>query len=432
MEIDYVRLRIDQIAADLYQLLFELNSERDEEEERRKRLRQNNCKIIIFPTGEPLIKEEQQQEQTVKEESTAETAENDSPLFDEKEIKKMPQAFRKLFKTKKVKAHVRRHDDGRYEIRCQINKRKISASNMLLEEAKRRFIQKLQALKGVNGAVSAKNDDLRLENYMANWFEDVKKPYIKDLTYKSYIQTAKTHIYPIFGNKEINTITATELQKHINSFYNQSKFRTAKKIHQLLSAMFDYAFSDGVVERSPMKKVVLGTYEQEHGSALTLDEEKALIEALKSNPSYVYLQAYVLLLYTGLRRSELETIELSDDKQWISVITAKQRKGKKEKRRNIPVPPMLKKVLNLIDLNRCKNTGKDYLTSSIKRVLPNHHLHDLRHTFVTRCQECGIKRELVSAWVGHTSTNITERVYTHLDDNKELQLTEILKFDYDF
>ena len=196
--------------------------------------------------------------------------------------------------------------------------------------------------------------------------------------------------------------------------------------------MFDYAFSDGVVERSPMKKVVLGTYEQEHGSALTLDEEKALIEALKSNPSYVYLQAYVLLLYTGLRRSELETIELSDDKQWISVITAKQRKGKKEKRRNIPVPPMLKKVLNLIDLNRCKNTGKDYLTSSIKRVLPNHHLHDLRHTFVTRCQECGIKRELVSAWVGHTSTNITERVYTHLDDNKELQLTEILKFDYDF
>lgn len=398
-----------------------------EENERRR-----NFQILQFPTGKVLKGNKEEQKQTEKEESTAETAENDSPLFDEKEIKKMPQAFRKLFKVGRIRAHVRKRDDGRYEIRCQLNKTRLTASSTLLEIAKEKFIEKLNVIYNVKSAAALKNDDLMLENYMTNWLETVKKPYIKELTYKSYIQTATVHIYPVFGNKEINTITATELQKHINSFYNQEKFRTAKKVYQLLSALFDYALSDGVIERSPMKKVILGTYEQEHGSALTLDEEKTLIEALKSNPYYVYLQAYVLLLYTGLRRSELETIELSDDKQWISVVTAKQRKGKKEKRRNIPVPPMLKKVLNLIDFDRCKNTGKDYLTSSIKKVLPNHHLHDLRHSFVTRCQECGIKRELVSVWVGHTSNSITERVYTHLDNNRELQLTEITKFDYDF
>lgn len=427
MEVYKLLSALQYIANQSNDLIMQVTIEEDE--------RRRNFQILQFPTGKVLKgneEEQKEQKQTVKEESTAETAENNSPLFDEKEIKKMPLPFRKLFKVGRIRAHVRKRDDGRYEIRCQLNKTRLTASSTLLEIAKEKFIEKLNVIYNVKSAAALKNDDLMLENYMTNWLETVKKPYIKELTYKSYIQTATVHIYPVFGNKEINTITATELQKHINSFYNQEKFRTAKKVYQLLYALFDYALSDGVIERSPMKKVILGTYEQEHGSALTLDEEKTLIEALKSNPSYVYLQAYVLLLYTGLRRSELETIELSDDKQWISVVTAKQRKGKKEKRRNIPVPPMLKKVLNLIDFDRCKNTGKDYLTSSIKKVLPNHHLHDLRHSFVTRCQECGIKRELVSVWVGHTSNSITERVYTHLDNNRELQLTEITKFDYDF
>lgn len=430
LETDYVRLRIEQIATDLYKLLFELNSEKDEEEERRERLRQSNCKIIIFPTGESLIKEEQKQ--IVKEESTAETAENDSPLFDEKEIKKMPQAFRKLFKTNKIKAHIRRRDDGRYEIRCQINKRKISASNMLLEIAKEKFIEKLNVIYNVRSAAALKNDDLMLENYMTNWLETIKKPYIKELTYKSYIQTATVHIYPIFGKKQLKELSTLEFQRVINDYYEKGRFRTAKKIYQLLSSLLDFAVNDGKIDRSPMKKVVLGTYEQNHGTSLTRDEEATLINALKANKSKLALQAFAFTLYTGLRRSELNSVEFSDDGQWISVITAKQRKGKKEKRRYIPVSPMLKKILPLIDLSRCLKVRTDYLTYEFKELFPTHHFHELRHTFITRCQECGIPRELVSVWAGHSSLNLTERVYTHLEQNKENQLAEILKFDYDF
>ena len=45
-----------------------------------------------------------------------------APLFfTEKEISKMPKQFRKLFKTNKVRAHVRKRSDGLYEIRCMIN-----------------------------------------------------------------------------------------------------------------------------------------------------------------------------------------------------------------------------------------------------------------------------------------------------------------------
>ena len=63
--------------------------------------------------------------------------------------------------------------------------------------------------------------------------------------------------------------------------------------------------------------------------------------------------------------------------------------------------------------------------------MPNHHLHDLRHTFITRCQECGIAREIVSLWAGHAAdSSVTSTVYTHLEKNEEYQLSEIEKFDY--
>ncbi len=430
MEVYKLLSALQYIANQINDIIMQVTIEEDE--------RRRNFKILQFPTGKVLKrneeeqKEQQEQKQIVKEESTAETAENDSPLFDEKEIKKMPQAFRKLFKVGKIRAHVRKRNDGRYEIRCQLNKTRLTASSTLLETAKEKFIEKLNVIYNVKSAAALRNDDLMLENYMANWLETIKKPYIKELTYKSYIQTATVHIYPIFGKKQLKELSTLEFQRVINDYYEKGRFRTAKKIYQLLSALLDFAVNDGKIDRSPMKKVVLGTYEQNHGTSLTRDEEATLINALKANKSKLALQAFAFTLYTGLRRSELNSVEFSDDGQWISVITAKQRKGKKEKRRYIPVSPMLKKILPLIDLSRCLKVRTDYLTYEFKELFPTHHFHELRHTFITRCQECGIPRELVSVWAGHSSVNLTERVYTHLEQNKENQLAEILKFNYDF
>ncbi|MBQ8725495.1 MAG: hypothetical protein IJY84_00090 [Clostridia bacterium] len=63
--------------------------------------------------------------------------------------------------------------------------------------------------------------------------------------------------------------------------------------------------------------------------------------------------------------------------------------------------------------------------------MPTHHLHELRHTFITRCQEVGIRREIVSLWAGHVAdTSITSTVYTHLEKNEQIQLDEIKKFNY--
>lgn len=69
------------------------------------------------------------------------------------------------------------------------------------------------------------------------------------------------------------------------------------------------------------------------------------------------------------------------------------------------------------------------LTQAMKRLMPAHHLHELRHTFVTRAQECGVPREAVSVWAGHAADETqTTKVYTHF--SKEFMLQEGRKVIY--
>lgn len=389
--------------------------EGDEYEEQELKLIPLHQRIIPFPTAK-----------TAKEKNEIEII-PDFLEFSDKELQKMPKEFNTLFKKGKIKARVRRREDGRYEIRCQFNNIKISASSKKnLETAKQKFIEKISKPQQYTQKKPRKS--LLFGTYLLKWLETVKKPYVKENTYKFYLQAVKTYIIPEFEKKKIDDISALDLQQFLNKFTLQGKNRTAKKIVQILKPFFEYAVADDKIKRSPMGKVTIGTYEQKHGTSITREEEKEFMESFLRKP-ILYKQAYVFILYTGLRRSELATATIDD--KWISVVTGKQRKGKNIKTRKIPISPILKRLLTLIDFDKIIKISLNILTRKIKEFIPNHHLHDLRHTFITRCQECGIAREIVSLWAGHAAdSSVTSTVYTHLEKNEEYQLSEIEKFDY--
>ena len=74
---------------------------------------------------------------------------------------------------------------------------------------------------------------------------------------------------------------------------------------------------------------------------------------------------------------------------------------------------MLKNVMPLIDVAQIVKVTPGVLTKHVKDFFPNHHLHDLRHTFITRCQEYAIQCDIVSLWAGHAAdSSITSTVYT--------------------
>lgn len=73
-----------------------------------------------------------------------------------------------------------------------------------------------------------------------------------------------------------------------------------------------------------------------------------------------------------------------------------------------------KKFLPYIDFDRARIANLNTISTRMKRLFPKHRPHELRHTFITRCQECGVPREVVSVWAGHAADSTkTSNVYTH-------------------
>lgn len=55
-------------------------------------------------------------------------------------------------------------------------------------------------------------------------------------------------------------------------------------------------------------------------------------------------------------------------------------------------------------------------------------MHVLRHTFVTRCIEAGMKPKTLQMILGHSNIGITMNLYVHVtDDEKEKEVQSVEK-----
>ena len=103
-----------------------------------------------------------------------------------------------------------------------------------------------------------------------------------------------------------------------------------------------------------MDKVTLPFYKSKKGKAFTKAEEGKLIDYCIKNQDLASTSALLVLLFFGLRQSELASLEIIDG-QWLDCITSKTRFGHDEEHRRIPFTPMAKKVLPHINFKKAKN-----------------------------------------------------------------------------
>ncbi len=345
----------------------------------------------------------------------------------------MPKNFRDKFENQKNISY--REETGVYEIRKQIDGVSYFGSSKNRDEAVRKFIQDIR-----NGGKPAKSKRPPVpvieeaapprppfNDVAAQWLE-LRKPLIKATTYEHYESVFRANVFPVYAGRGIDELKQSDCQELINCYMGQKKYRTADKIYQALKAVFEFALGEELIERSPMRFIRPPQYEEQNGVALTPEEEREFLRLLAvSKCDNVIKHALIFLLYTGIRRSELASARIEGG--FVSVICAKVRKGFQEKRRLIPITPMLAAWMHAFKLEELRNVRPDALTQAMKRLMPAHHLHELRHTFITRCQECGVPREVVSVWAGHAADNTqTSNVYTHF--SPEFMKEQAQKVDY--
>ena len=355
--------------------------------------------------------------------------------FTRQEIKAMPEHIRKIFIANNYIVNYRITSNGYFEARIRRKGMYIEASGRDFETMRTRFMQRLAAFYD-RPAVQPQVEEITPEiptahtvlfrDYGRDWLK-IKEQTTKPSTYKEYERSFRIDLEPMFGNRVLAEITRNELQNYLFGIVGENKHRKAEKLALMLNCIFDMAAEDFSIP-SPMKKVVLPNYQTKKGQALTKDEEERLIKYCKSHREVEGTDALLVLLLFGLRKSELASIEIIDGK-WLQCETSKERLGQNVVLRKIPFTPQAKKYTSFIDFEKAKRTNLNTISTRMKRLLPERHPHELRHTFISRCKECGVQSEVVSIWAGHSlSGTITSTVYTHYSD--EFQLKEAEKVIY--
>lgn len=343
-----------------------------------------------------------------------------------KELRKMPIKFREIFNEEWFNKHTRKKPNGVYEIRCSINKVPISGSSKSIDRAAEDFIRKLVDLeRGTKKKVAA--DKTQFNEFAEKWFVVVKKPTVKPNTYESFFATYSTHIKPYFRNKPIKAITPMEIQPLFTKFIKQKKSKTAQIIKVLLNQIFKSAVAERLIPLNPMDGVQVLKYQPKKGKALTLPEERKFLFDIQGSR---YELAFAFLLFGGMRRGELCSVKIENG--FLLVLDGKIRISQEPTIRKVPITPMLQRYLSTATKSQIKEAlgyNVEMLTRYFKTFCPDHHLHELRHTFITRCQECGVPREVVSVWAGHAADKtMTSTVYTHFAE--DFMISEGQKVDY--
>ena len=353
-----------------------------------------------------------------------------------KEIKSMPEKYRRIFACEDRIIPYRFHK-GVYEAHYLRDGFNVFACAKNFDEMRKKFSAKLlEAMHGVAPEPYVTQKEKRpnvrkalFSDYLKEWL-DIKQKTCKESTVKEYERLSKGNLMPAFGDKPIAELTRQTLQKYLFGFIEEGKHRTAEKLHQILCCIFDLACEDLHIP-SPMKKIVLPYYESKKGSALTREEEKKLVEFCIAHRENEASSALLVLLYFGLRRSELQSIRVKNE--ILTCTTSKTKMGRSEVSRSIPFTPVFRRVLPYVDFEKAKNTNVNTIYTTFKRLFPNHHTHELRYNFITRAKESGCNLEAVMIWAGHSFdkdvvSSAVDRGYT--DYSQEYLIKEAQKIDY--
>ncbi len=369
-----------------------------------------------------------------KENEVSEEEKTGTLSFTKKELESMPKSFQKTFiyDNRIVKF---RYYRGLFQARYRRNGYNIEVASKDFDTMKKKFIEKLIGQAEVQDIpVSAPQrrtaKNVLFAEYAQEWLK-LKEQTTKPSTFKEYSCMFAVDLRPTFGHLYLTEINRPLVQQYLFKFVEAEKYRTAEKLKLMLNCIFDMAVEDFNLA-SPMKKIVLPYHESKKGSALKKEEEKKLVEYCRNRKDDV-ASALLVLLYFGLRQSELSSLKIIDGNT-LECETSKERMGRNVTLRYIPFTPIFKKVQDFVDFEKARTVNIYKLRSAFKRLFPQHHPHELRYTFITRCKECGVNPELVMLWDGHSGdkdvkTSAVDRGYT--DYSKEYILSEAEKVNYD-
>lgn len=255
-------------------------------------------------------------------------------------------------------------------------------------------------------------NSLIFENFYLTYFEQFKKNRVTPTTYKYEKRKIEMYVLPRIGKKRLSQISSLDITKLLNIIKTS---RTRQDIYNLINEIMRKAKQLKFIKDNPTEIIERPIHHRKIGKALIIDEET---EFFKNVQSSKYKNFLLFLRFSGARRGEALKLETSDIDFKNKLIHLKGTKTEKSDR----IIPLFDNLLPLI--KDCDNWIKyrpETILKDFKTICPNNTLHDLRHTFATRCLEQGITMKTVQKWLGHSTYEQTANTYTHINNEFEKQ-----------
>lgn len=274
--------------------------------------------------------------------------------------------------------------------------------------------------------------------WLSLWYDTYKKPRLKPCSLRNIEQMIRLHTPEWFKEMIMREITAFDADKALSEL---PPSRTAVYTRQVWHASFAKACALGIVDKNVIDYTERVVYKKQKSKSLTIAEQKAFFERLEKS-RYKWLMLFYIC--TGVRRCEALSIEWSDINEEENIIHIKGTKTE-DSDRHILLTPDIKFILNeqRKQNEREKEVRKrgryhqapesivfpfsaQQTSREFKKLCGSHHLHELRHTFITRCCESGVNPSVCQQLVGHSTGDMIMNVYMHVMD--EFKRKEAAKF----
>lgn len=297
----------------------------------------------------------------------------------------------------------------------------------------------------------------KLGPYLEYWLENIVKQNRRPATYTLYEMNIRLYLTPGLGNQKLTTLSVATVQRFFNQRLEKGdSVRKVQVMRTVLSAALTRAVREELISRNVARLVELPEWRPGAVRPWTADEARQFLGACKPDPLYT---AFVLLLLYGLRRGEVLGLRWQDidfEAGTIRVEQQVQRVGgemhigpvkTQAGHRNLPLLPLARQALEAqaeaqaryraemgsawpdTDLVFTTKTGRPVeprnFVRSFRRICDANDIrlikvHHVRHTVASLLKALGVPARDAQIILGHSRLAVTLEVYTHTDDEAQL------------
>jgi len=271
-------------------------------------------------------------------------------------------------------------------------------------------------------------------NDLCDRYEIEQLPKRRASTQRDYKQMLGAHIRPTLGKRKIGTLSFTDVDGVHRQITKDNGPYQANRVLALMSRLCSLAIQWGWRTDNPCKAIERND-EAKRKRYLTRDEIERLSAALADHDDKDAADIFQLLLLTGARRGEVQSM------RWVDIDLERgvwTKPGATTKQRTEHVVPLNAPARQLLAGRRrgegeCVFPGRNgghrvEIKSNWRRVcqaakITGLRIHDLRHSYASILASSGVGLHAIGALLGHTQPQTTHR-YAHLFDDHLRQATE--------